>query len=110
MVDGERLWILDFDLYCWGDVGLDIGNFLGHLTEQSVRSTGNATGLAPVEQTIEDEFVRLAGEETRASVRTYALLTLARHIFLSTKFEDRAGSTENLLTLTEERLAAEGVF
>ena len=29
MVDGSRLYLLDFDLYCRGDPGLDIGNFRG---------------------------------------------------------------------------------
>lgn len=110
IVGDARLWILDFDLYCLGDAGLDIGNFLGHLTEQSLRCFGDANALSASKQALEEKFVELAGEGTRDSVRTYALLTLARHIFLSTKFEERQKLTEALLALTEERLVDAGMI
>lgn len=104
IVDGERLWLLDFDLYCLGDPGLDVGNFIGHLTEQALRERGSAAAFEPVEQALEDRFVGLEGEPVRAAVRVYTTLTLARHIFLSTQIPGRESFTETLLVLCERRL------
>jgi thiamine kinase-like enzyme len=104
VVDGTRLWLLDFDLYCQGDPGLDIGNFTGHLTEQSLRCCGNALALSDCEQALEERFVELSEEAVRPAIRAYALLTLARHIYVSTQFEERRSTTLALVELCEERL------
>lgn len=104
-VPGARLYLIDFDNYCEGDPGLDIGNFIGHITEQSLRTLGDPEALADREQAMEEQFVALAGEATRAAVRAYATLTLVRHIYLSTLFPERRALTDTLLELCEERLA-----
>jgi hypothetical protein len=104
IVDDSRLWIIDFDLYCQGDPGLDVGNFIGHITELALRQLGAADALIEVEKALENRFVALAGEAVRASVRAYTDLTLARHVFLSTRFPDRAHLAERLLALCEERI------
>jgi hypothetical protein len=104
IVDRERIHLIDFDLYCEGDPALDIGNFLGHLTEQSLRSFGDPGALANVEAALEKRFVELSGEEVRPAVRAYADLTLVRHIHLSTLFPERRAFTGDLLELCEERL------
>src|SRR5207249_11416229 len=109
IVDGRRLYLLDFDLYCEGDPGLDVGNFLGHVTEQALRTRGDPAALAGVERALEERFVELSGEATRPAVRAYATLTLARHVYLSTRFPDRRPYTERLLELCEERLGGGGV-
>ena len=101
---GRRLFLIDFDLHCEGDPGLDIGNFLGHITEQSLRALGDPQALADREQAMEERFVALSGEATRAAVRAYATLTLVRHIHLSTLFPERRPFTGRLLELCEERL------
>jgi len=106
LLDGERLYLLDFDLYCEGDPALDIGNCIGHITEQSVRTRGDPGALADREAALEDRFVELAGEPARPGVRAYALLTLARHVYLSAQFPERQAFTATLLELCEERLAA----
>jgi hypothetical protein len=106
IVDGTRLYLTDFDLYCEGDPGLDIGNFLGHVTEQSLRTLGDPEALAYLEQTMEERFVGLSGEAVRTSVRAYATLTLVRHIHLSTLFPECRPFTGSLLELCEERLGA----
>jgi len=105
IVDGLRLYLLDFDLYCEGDPGLDIGNLLGHLTEQSLRSSGDPNALVDREEAIEERFIELSGEETRKAVRVYTLLTLVRHIYLSTQFPERRQFTEKILELCEQRLS-----
>ncbi len=106
VVDGPRLWLIDFDLYCQGDPALDIGNFQGHLIEQSLRLFGRADALADRQAALEDRFAELAGDGARMSSRIYTTLTLVRHIFLSTQFPARRKLTEPLLHLCEERLAA----
>ena len=106
LVDGARLWLIDFDLYCLGDPGLDAGNFIGHVTEQALRERGDADALVDVERALEDRFVELSGEPVLASVRAYTALTLARHIFLSTRIPERAPLTRRLLELCEERIRA----
>lgn len=106
MVDGPRLYILDFDLYCNGDPGLDIGNFLGHMTEYALRVLGNPMALAESQEALIERFIELSGEEFRASVDAYAVLTLVRHIHLSTQFLPRRPYTGEILELTEQRLEA----
>ena len=103
IVGGGRLFLLDFDLYCEGDPALDIGNFLGHLTEQSLRMLGNAGALADREHAMEERFVELSGTPP-AAVRAYATLTLVRHVYLSTLFPERRSFTQPLIERCEERL------
>lgn len=104
IVDGTRSYLLDLDLYCAGDPGLDIGNCIGHLTEQALRTLGDVNALVDREAVLEERFVELAGERTRSSIQAYTTLTLVRHIFLSTQFPDRRAFTEPLLELCEQRL------
>lgn len=104
IIDGDRLWLIDFDLYCQGDPALDVGNFIGHITEQALREQGRADALLAIEQALEDRFLDLSEGVTRAAVRGYTNLTLVRHIFLSTNFPERRHLTEALLQLCEERL------
>ena len=99
-----RLWLLDFDLFCLGDPGLDVGNFIGHVTEQALREHGDPDALRAVETALEERFVELSGEAVRPAVRTYTTLTLARHVYLSTQFPERQHTTEALLALCEQRV------
>jgi aminoglycoside phosphotransferase (APT) family kinase protein len=104
LLEAERLYLLDFDLYCEGDPALDVGNCIAHITEQSLRTQGDPGVLADRETALEDRFVELAGAPARHAVRAYALLTLARHVYLSTQFADRQAFTAKLLELCEHRL------
>lgn len=106
VVDGERLTLIDFDLYCLGDPALDVGNFAGHLAEQGLREHGDPRALADAEDALEERFVELAGEPARRRVRAYAALTLARHVFLSGELPGRGHLTDALLDLAETRVEA----
>jgi streptomycin 6-kinase len=106
LVDGARLWLLDFDLFSLGDPAVDVGNFIAHVTELSLRHFGNESRLSSVERAIEEAYVALAGEEIRRRIQVYALLTLARHIYISTQFEERRAFTEAILSSCERRLSA----
>ncbi|MGH9262522.1 MAG: phosphotransferase, partial [Acidimicrobiales bacterium] len=104
VLDGQRVYLLDFDLYCEGDAAVDVGNCIAHITEHSLRTCGHPLALADREAALEERFVELAGPGARAAVLVYALLTLARHISLSTQFAERRPFTTALLELCEERL------
>ncbi len=104
IVSGSRLYLIDFDLLCFGDPALDVGNFLGHIIEQSLRTTGDAATLQDRENAFEQRYVELAGGNVRPAIRDYATLTLARHIYLSTQFDERKRWTEKLLEICEKRL------
>ncbi|MDQ3927841.1 MAG: hypothetical protein M3328_01710, partial [Chloroflexota bacterium] len=105
IASGERLYLLDFDLYCEGDPALDTGNFLGHIKEQSIRTLGDPYALRDVEEAHEERFVELHGEGVRRAVRVYTALTLVRHVYLSTLFPERRRSTQTILELCEEECA-----
>jgi len=104
LMDGDRLWLLDLDLYCEGDPALDLGNFAGHVIEQALRTRGDAGAS--------DAFVEALGARSaspqdagaRAAVSTWTTLTLARHVYLSTRFADRVPHVEAILALCETRL------
>ena len=104
LVSGDRLYLVDFDLYCLGDPALDAGNFIGHLTELSLRTTGDPMGLIGLERTLEEAFVRQHGPSMRFSVRAYAALTLVRHIDISRRLFEQKPLTERLLQLCEDRV------
>lgn len=104
LVNREWLYLIDLDLYCEADPGLDIGNFIGHVTEFSLRTRQDPEALADLEQAIEEGFVRLAGTASRAAVRAYATLTLVRHIAISTRIPERRDWTPALIDLCEQRL------
>jgi glycosyltransferase involved in cell wall biosynthesis len=100
-----RVYLIDFDLYCLGDPALDIGNFIGHTMEQSLRELGDPHGLAGAEEALAERFIELSGESCRPAIEAYTTLTLVRHIYLSTQFPKRQEFTPALLELCERRLA-----
>jgi serine/threonine protein kinase len=104
LVDGTRLYLLDFDLLTRGDPGLDIGNFNGHLIEQGIREFNHPDALAIQQTALTEQFVQLRGEQTRPAIEAYTTLTLVRHIYLSTQFLDRQSTTAAILDHCERRL------
>ncbi|MGH8503912.1 MAG: phosphotransferase, partial [Gammaproteobacteria bacterium] len=108
LVDDARLWLLDLDLYCEGDPALDVGNFLGHMTEYALRELGQPDALSAQEAALEARYLALAdGRIELASVQGYKTLTLARHVHISTQLAERRAFTPALLDLCERRLSGE---
>ena len=101
--DDGWIHVVDLDLYCQGDPAVDIGNFLGHVTEQSLRTWGEPRRLSAVEDTFRGRYLELAGDGHADAVDAYANLTLARHIWLSTVIQGRGHTTDALVALCEER-------
>lgn len=104
IVDGDRLYLLDLDLYCQGDPALDIGNFIAHISEYSLRALGHLDALYNREFALVEEFIKLRGDRYLQGIIAYINLTLVRHIYLSTQFSERQRYTEVLLNLCEQRL------
>lgn len=96
--------LLDFDLLCQGHAALDAGNYIAHIQEFALRLYGGIDAL----KAHEDAFLRqfLADSETakRKEVEIYTTLSLTRHIYISTLFDNRKHTTETLLKLCESRL------
>lgn len=104
IVDGEKIFFIDFDLYCTGDRSLDLGNFLGHIKEYALRKHGHPDYFLELEKNFEDQYLNLSKSRSKKSIETYLTLTLARHIFISTLFPDRREFTPELIEYTEQRL------
>lgn len=104
LINDGSLYLLDLDLYCQGDPALDIGNFIGHLTEQALREFDDPAALSESEAAIEERFLALNDDQKQSNVQAYSTLTLARHIYISTQFSDRQLFTERLVDLCERRL------
>jgi hypothetical protein len=104
IVNKDRFYLLDFDLYCLGDINLDIGNFIAHLTEYSLRVFGDANILGDRELALEREFLKLTQQPDNRAIVVYTTLSLVRHIYLSNNFPQRRSFTQDLLTLCERRL------
>jgi aminoglycoside phosphotransferase (APT) family kinase protein len=105
LVGDQRLYLLDLDLYCRGDPALDLGNFRAHLIEQALRTLGHPTALSASEESLTERYLELSGGRLRTAIEVYTTLTLARHIFISTRFPDRSPLTGQLIELCEQRLA-----
>lgn len=95
--------LLDLDLVCQGPAALDAGNYIAHIQELALRHYGSANALSVHETAFRTAFLA-AGTAKAEEVETYTTLSLARHIAISTLFENRAHTTEALLNLCETRL------
>lgn len=114
LVDGDRLWLVDLDLYCQGHPALDIGNFIAHLTEQSLRQTGDPEAMIDQEIALQKAFVEVSisskgpcsfsADKLRNEIALYAVLALVRHIHISYRIPARRPYTEAILDLCENRL------
>ena len=102
VVAGDRLYILDLDQFCEGDPALDIGNFLAHMTEQSIRLRGDPFAFDDARTSLLERAVR--NGVGRTTILIYDLLTLARHLWISTRIPDRGHITPAILAECERRL------
>nr|WP_228037840.1 phosphotransferase [Nodosilinea sp. LEGE 06152] len=114
LVDGDRLWLVDLDLCCQGSPAVDIGNFTAHITEQSLRELGNAEALRDRETALQTAYLSAVDGATGVSeaatglqreIELYTVLTLVRHLHISTRIPSRRPYTEQLLELCETHLS-----
>jgi hypothetical protein len=104
LIDGDRLYVVDHDWYAMGDPRLDIGNFVGHLIERSLRVAGHRHVYDVAAEAMIDRFIELnvTGEKWREAIVVYAMLTLARHVYLSRCFPERRETTRLLINLLQD--------
>lgn len=107
IVTDPRIVLVDLDTVCLGDPALDVGNFLAHVIEQALRSTGDPAALDPPARAFVDRYRELEGDLDGSAVHGWTTLALARLAGLSTRFSDRRDTTGPLLELCEGRLAME---
>ncbi len=116
----NRFYLLDLDLYCQGNPCLDIGNFIAHITEYSIRKFGKFDALKDRENILKKEFLYLmtnyknnyfiSGDKKdkvitlNREITIYKILTLVRHIYISNLLPERRPYTETLLNLCEKQL------
>ena len=114
LVDCDRLWLVDLDLCCHGDPALDIGNFIAHMTEQSLRQTGDSSAMNDQEAAFKEAFIQawnssstddkpIDANQLRKAIEHYTVLSLVRHVHISTRIPARRSITEKILTLCETR-------
>ncbi|WP_414541757.1 phosphotransferase [Nostoc sp. CCY0012] len=104
IINNSRLYLIDLDLYCEGNPALDIGNFIAHIQEYSLRNFGNFKVLREYENALITRFIELTNNTTYPVIEAYTTLTLVRHIHISTQFPERRPFTSELLNLCEQRL------
>ncbi|MBC1222717.1 phosphotransferase [Nostoc sp. UCD121] len=109
IINSSRLYLIDLDLYCEGNPAIDIGNFIGHIKEHSLRILGRSEALSDWETALTERFIQLTNEEFKTSIESYITLTLVRHIHISTQFLERRPFTKTLLNLCEQRLRIRSV-
>lgn len=104
LFDGDRLFLVDLDLYCQGDPGLDPGNCLAHLIDYGLRSQGESGRLGGIAQALAARFGALTGHVHDQRVAVYTTLSLARLIAVSTRIPGREQWTGRLMDLCELRI------
>ena len=98
-------WLIDFDLYARGDRAVDLGNFVAHLQELSLRRYGDNQRYCMHEQAFLDAYANSAGcGNCHFAAAAYATLSIARLVAISRRISARRNCTGNLLRLCEERL------
>lgn len=108
LVEGDRLWLVDLDLYCQGDPAVDLGNFIAHMTEQSLRTLGDPDAMVSQEQTLKGVFLAkqaLGKFYLGQAIDIYAIFTLLRHIAISWRIPERRPNIPALIELCGDRLA-----
>lgn len=99
-----KMVLLDLDLASLGHSALDAGNYLAHIQEFAIRKYADKEALSAHQNAFLGTFLASNSTTNLQDVEIYTLLSLARHIYLSTQFPDRRHTTETLLSLCEEKL------
>lgn len=89
IIEGARVWILDLDLYCQAELGLDVGNFMAHLADQAFRKYGNFDALVSAEQAVAEAYTAASHMALMPRIQLYRALSLARLAAISVRFNER---------------------
>lgn len=110
ILHGDRIQLLDLDLYAWGDPALDVGNFTAHLTEGAIRAGGTPQASAGREEAVMEEALECDPIYSEGALRHWHTLSLARHVGLSVTRPGRAHTTALLVEEVSRQLSKAGVL
>lgn len=110
LIADSVIYIVDLDLFCAGDAAVDVGNFLAHLTELSLRTTGNPDRWIGWQRGFASAYRQAMTDVSAINIRIYELLSLARLVEISDRMPERRPFTEKLLELCENRVGAEFAY
>ena len=96
--------LVDLDLVCQGHAALDAGNYIAHIQELALRRYDDINALKAHSEAFKQQFLIETNSATICQVEIYTTLSLVRHIYISTLFENRAHTTRRLFKLCEDRL------
>lgn len=105
IVDTDHIWFVDLDLVALGDPAIDVGNFLAHLAEYAIRTTGSVRASQRLEAAFLRGYHSVAPDLCPDRIRVLRTISLLRHIHISQWFEDRKHTAEPLLEEGEALLA-----
>lgn len=100
LVEDARVWIVDLDLYAWGDPAIDLGNFTAHLAELALRSRSAPEALEAHEAAFISAYTLRAPGVDPGRIAVMKAVSLARHIDISTRHTNRAHTTRLLIELS----------
>ncbi len=75
LIDGDQTILLDFDTLCMSDPALDVGNFIAHLTLNSLQGNFNVAGADDI---FNDAYDPSQSSEFRERVAAYTQSSLLR--------------------------------
>lgn len=104
-----RVYLLDLDLLCHGNPSLDVGNYSAHLLEMAIRRPKESKRLTSAASQLVQNYTQNEQSEAQAEIEVFTTLSLARHIHISTQFNDREFATDRIVAACEGRLASHAI-
>ena len=101
LIDDANVWLLDLDLYAHGNPAIDLGNFLAHVTDLSIRRYGHPDALACHEAAFIDGYRAAGGSPQNEAVAVLKAASLARLVAISLRIPDRRPATDDILLAAE---------
>lgn len=108
LLNGERLWIVDLDLYARGHPATDAGNLCAHLIELALREGADGRAIEESSRAFASCYVNGANRLNRHDVDVFTTLALARLIAISAQIDGRGHMTGMIMALCQERLQGTG--
>jgi aminoglycoside phosphotransferase (APT) family kinase protein len=106
IVDEDRIWIVDLDLYACGDPAIDVGNFLAHLDELGLRNHADRHAFEPQKAAFQDGYKAASGPAEPERITALQTVSLARHIHLGMRLPGRGHTVERILKVVATDLGA----
>ncbi|MDH3584360.1 MAG: aminoglycoside phosphotransferase family protein, partial [Phycisphaerae bacterium] len=94
----------DLDLCCMGSAEIDLGNVAAHISELSLRTFGDIDALQSVQQALLDRYSELRPLVDPYAIEALSLLSLARHIHISSRIGSRRRYVPAVIQACERKL------